>query len=209
MKPAKATTTPPLGSALVPNLYFDRDHGTMAVKILPGEFYVSTRGEIIVTVLGSCVSACIRDRELGIGGMNHFMLPHGHPDSRWAQCLSQAARYGTFAMESLLNEMYKLGAKRERLEIKVVGGGRVLVQMSDIGSRNATFVREFLRTEKLPIAGEDLGGDWPRKVVYMPETGRVKVKRLQVLRNDTIIKRETRYLDEIDHMPDTGSVELF
>lgn len=209
MKPALATTTPPFGSKLVPNLYFDRDHGTMAVKILPGEYYVSTRGEIIVTVLGSCVSACIRDRELGIGGMNHFMLPHGHPDSRWAQCLSQAARYGTFAMESLLNELYKLGARRERLEIKVVGGGRVLRQMSDIGARNASFVREFLRVEKLPILGEDLGGDWPRKVVYMPDNGRVKVKRLQVLRNDTIIKRETRYLDEIDHMPDQGSVELF
>ena len=209
MRPTPATTTPPLGSKLVPNLYFDRDHGSMAVKILPGEFYVSTRGEIIVTVLGSCVSACIRDPQLAIGGMNHFMLPHGHPDSRWSQCLSQAARYGTYAMECLLNELFKLGADRRRLEIKLVGGGRVLAQMSDIGKRNAEFVREFLRTEKLKSVGEDLGGDFPRKVVYMPESGRVKVKRLQVLRNDTIVQREKRYLDEIDHMPDQGSVELF
>lgn len=209
MNPTRATTTPPVGSALVPNLYFDRDHGTMAVKILPGEYYVSTRGEIITTVLGSCVSACVRDPVLGIGGMNHFMLPHGHPDSRWGNTLSQETRYGTFAMECLLNDMFKLGARRERLEFKVVGGGRVLVKMSDIGQRNVEFIREFLKTEKFRVTAEDLGGDFPRKVVYMPETGRMRVKRLQVLRNDTIIQRETRYLDEIDHMPDSGGVELF
>ncbi len=209
MKPTPATTTPPIGSALVPNLYFDRDHGAMAVKILPGEYYVATRGEIITTVLGSCVSACIRDPQLGIGGMNHFMLPHGHPDGRWGNNLSQTARYGTFAMECLLNELFKLGAQRQRLEIKVVGGGRVLVKMSDIGSRNIHFIREFLATERLKIVSEDLGGDWPRKVVYMPDSGRMRVKRLRVLRNDTIVQRETRYLDEIEHMPDEGSVELF
>ena len=118
--------------------YWDPHQSSPAAKIFPGEFYVTLHDEWIVTVLGSCVSACIRDAAVGIGGMNHFMLPgDGTPESRAARPASEAARYGTHAMEKLINELLGRGARRERLETKVFGGGRVLPGLTDIGRRNA------------------------------------------------------------------------
>ena len=105
------------------NLYFDRTYDSHAVKVLPGEFYATPKDLLLVTVLGSCVAACIRDPELGIGGMNHFMLP----DTDSAGPAGNAARYGSYAMEMLINQLIKLGAVRARLEAKVFGGGAVIV----------------------------------------------------------------------------------
>src|ERR1700690_2810201 len=121
------------------NRYWDRVHGIRAAKLLPGEYYVSTSGEMIVTVLGSCVSACVRDVRLGVGGMNHFMLPLdvSQGNSAWRTAVSAATRYGNVAMERLINDILKLGGQRESLEFKLVGGGKVLRTMSmDIGLRN-------------------------------------------------------------------------
>ena len=192
--------------------YWDKTRDCYAAKLLPGEYYVTVHPEVITTVLGSCVSACIRDPVFGIGGMNHFMLPASSRDGGdgWrSRYLSAETRYGTYAMEQLINDILKHGGSRDHLEVKLVGGGRVLRQMTDIGQRNIAFVREFVATEGLKLLGEDLGDVYPRKVVYWPQSGRVQVKKLRSMHNDTIVARETHYLDDLVQQPDAGEAELF
>lgn len=190
-----------------PNIYYDPQFSLHAAKILPGEYYVTQRDMVIVTVLGSCVSACIRDPEIPIGGMNHFMLPEHGGDAN--SPLSSSARYGAYAMEVLINNLLGLGARRERLEAKVFGAGRVLTGMTDIGSRNAKFVLEYLHREKIPVRAEDMGDDYPRKVYFFPQTGRVLVKQLRNLNNDTIFKRERNYAHFLDTSTVAGEADLF
>jgi chemotaxis protein CheD len=194
------------------NRYWDRNMHVNAAKILPGEFYVSLHGEMIVTVLGSCVSACIRDKVRGVGGMNHFMLPmqNEHSSEQWGtNSVSSASRYGNWAMEYLINEILKAGGKRQDLEVKVFGGGQVLSNMTDIGQRNVAFVKYYLAKEGLTISAMDAGGMYPRKVLYFPDTGAVKVRKLKSTRNDTIISREKEYIKDINTQPKDGAVELF
>lgn len=192
------------------NRYWDKTNNSYAAKILPGEYYVTYSDEIIVTVLGSCISACIRDRVKGIGGMNHFMLPETKGDGSWAgSSTNTAARYGNYAMEHMINDILKNGGKREHLEVKICGGGKILQQMTDIGMKNIAFVRTYITMEGLDLIGEDVGDVYPRKVQYMPKTGRLRVKKLRSLHNDTIIKRESDYMHEIEETPVAGDVELF
>ena len=191
---------------------WDRQRECYAAKILPGEFYVTKHSEIITTVLGSCVSACIRDPDFAIGGMNHFMLPASKEQMQNMSGMdSEAARYGNYAMEQLINEILKNGGRKSALEIKLFGGGRVLQNMthSDIGNRNINFVLEYLKTEGLKSVAEDLGDVYPRKVIYNPLTGKVNVKRLRSTHNDTIVKRETGYMQDLQKEPVSGDVELF
>lgn len=191
------------------NRYWDRAHHSWAAKILPGEYYVATQpGEIIATTLGSCVSACIRDTETGIGGMNHFMLPERGASSL-ADPLDAATRYGSYAMEHLINDIIKHGGNRNKLEIKLTGGGRIVSGMSDVGRNNIDFVLRYLKTERLAIAAQDLGDIYPRKVIYYPETGRLRVKKLRNMHNDTLLRREQAYRHELQEQPVSGSVELF
>ena len=194
---------------LTPTLYFDRHFEIEAAKILPGEFYVTNRDMLIVTVLGSCVSACIRDRSLGIGGMNHFMLPENQRDGD--NPLSVSTRYGTHAMEMLINQLLKLGSQRRHLEAKVFGGGAVLrgFTTTHVGQRNASFVRQYLAMEGIPILAEDLLDLHPRKVYFFPRTGRVLVKKLLSVHNDTIVQRERDYNLRIQTAPVEGQAELF
>jgi chemotaxis protein CheD len=193
--------------------YWDRQRNCVAAKILPGEFYVTNHQEIITTVLGSCVSACIRDPDFMIGGMNHFMLPANgeHTVLDVTDSHSDAARYGNYAMEKLINEILKNGGRREALEIKVFGGGRVIQHMthSDIGGRNIEFVLKYIETEKLKIVAKDLGDIYPRKVVYDPQNGKVQVKKLRSLHNDTIVQRETGYMKVLEEDTVSGDIELF
>ncbi len=192
------------------NRYWDKMHTTYAAKILPGEYYVTASDEAIVTVLGSCVSACIRDVTFGIGGMNHFMLPERNINlSAGDELLSDATRYGNYAMEHLINDILKNGGNRKNLEVKIVGGGRIIQNMTNIGLRNVSFVKEYLEMERFAIIGEDVGGIYPRKVMYYPRTGRMLVKKLKSMHNDTIIARESRYMKDIDSQPVAGEVELF
>ena len=191
------------------NRYWDRTHNTWSAKILPGEYYVTTQSdEAVATTLGSCVSACIRDKVFGIGGMNHFMLPqkseHGSDD--W---MDSATRYGSYAMEHLINDILKNGGNRNNLEVKLTGGGKIMANMSDVGSRNIDFVLEYLHTENLDAEVQDLGDIYPRKVLYFPATGILRVKRLRTMHNDTLIEREIAYQNELDVQPDSGGVELF
>jgi chemotaxis protein CheD len=192
------------------NRYWDDVHGMYAAKLLPGEFYVTVERETIVTVLGSCVSACIRDPLFGIGGMNHFMLPVSQGAGSWeANGLGVSTRYGSHAMEQLINEILKNGGSRRNLEVKLTGGGRILAQMTDVGRKNIQFVEEYIRTESLRLLSHDLGDIYPRKVYYTPSTGKMLVKKLRSLHNNTIAERETRYLHEIEVVPVQGEVELF
>lgn len=189
------------------NRYFDRKFGLEAAKILPGEYFVSSDEALLVTVLGSCVAACIRDVDSGIGGMNHFMLP----DDGGKSSAGSSARYGTYAMEVLINHLLKLGARRNRLEAKVFGGGAVMASLSssNVGARNAEFVLDFLKTEKIPIVAKDLLDSYPRKVYYFPHSGRVLVKKLHRVHNDTLFSRESDYKSRLSSSSLEGDVELF
>ena len=188
--------------------YWDKHQDIYAAKILPGEYYVTKYDECITTVLGSCVSACIRDVKLGIGGMNHFMLPM-HRGDNLDSVISDAARYGNFAMEHLINDIIHFGGHRNNLEFKLFGGGRIMQAMMDVGRKNIEFVIEYLNTEGFKAIVEDLGDIYPRKVVYFPKTGRARVKKLRTMHNDTIIKRESQYMDQLRVEPIQGEIELF
>lgn len=194
---------------LSPHLYFDREHNSQAAKILPGEYYATGRDMVLVTVLGSCVCACIRDRVSGIGGMNHFMLPDSGQDRN--NPLGESARYGTYAMEILINQLLKMGAKRSNFEAKVFGGASVLrgFTVNNVGERNAEFVLKFLKTENIAVAAQDLLDTFPRKVYYFPNTGLVRVRELKQVHNDTIINREAEYNMRLQYSKLEGDVELF
>jgi chemotaxis protein CheD len=192
--------------------HWDEEHRCFAARLLPGEYYVTRNGEMVTTVLGSCVSACVRDSRLRIGGMNHFMLPldGSRGTSAWGAAASAATRYGNVAMERLINDILKLGGRREDLELKLVGGGRVLSEMTtDIGARNIAFVREYVRDEGFNVLGEDLGDVFARKVVYFPESGRIRVRKLNAHSDRSLAQRERQYLTELDTKPEEGEVELF
>ena len=191
--------------------YWDDTRSKVAAKILPGEYYVTRIDELIVTVLGSCVSACIRDPTAGIGGMNHFMLPVGSDTSgSWESSgLGASTRYGNYAMERLINDILKNGGSRRNLEVKAFGGGKMFAQMTDIGRRNIDFVRAYVETEGMRLIAEDFGDAYPRKICYSPATGRVLVKKLHTLHNDTLAKRERAYLNQIRQSPVQGDVTLF
>jgi chemotaxis protein CheD len=194
---------------LASNVYFDNQLKLEAAKLLPGEYYVTGRDMVLVTVLGSCVSACIRDRVSGIGGMNHFMLPNARPDQD--NPVSLSARYGAFAMEVLINSLISLGAQRTLLEAKVFGGGNVLPGMTsmNIGQRNADFALDFLGAERIRVVARDLIDVYPRKVYYFPKTGKVFVKKLRNIHNDTICEREIEYGARLVKEEVVGDVELF
>ncbi len=185
-------------------------HEAFAARLNPGEYYVTKNEEAIYTTLGSCISACIRDRVTGVGGMNHFMLPASVGEGGWkAAGLGSSTRYGNFAMEHLINEIMKNGGSRKNLEVKLFGGGRIIANMTDVGLRNIEFARDYVATEGLLVTSEDVGDVYPRMVVYFPSTGKVRVKRLRSLHNNTIAEQESKYLHTIEDKPVGGDIELF
>ena len=194
---------------LASNVYFDKHFKLHAAKIMPGQYYATGSDMVLVTVLGSCVSACIRDRLSGIGGMNHFMLPDAAAQD---DCpVSPSARYGAFAMEVLINNLITLGAHRTLLEAKLFGGGNVLpgMTMMNIGQRNADFAVKFLEAEKIPVVARDLIDVYPRKVYFFPHSGKVLVKKLRNIHNETIFEREKEYSERLVDGETAGEVELF
>jgi len=175
------------------NFYFDQRLNMEAVKLLPGEFFVTTRDMVLSTVLGSCVSACIYDgQSSSVGGMNHFMLPKGEDDQGIQK---ECARFGGYAMDILISELLRNGARKENLVAKVFGGSNVQPAMvsSAIGSQNAKFVKKYLAERGIPILAADLEGECPRKIHFFPKNGRVLQKKLYVSRNETIFEREQNY----------------
>lgn len=190
--------------------FWDPAQGCMTVKVLPGEFYVSDQEEMLSTVLGSCVSACIHDVRRGIGGMNHFMLPEpvGERDG-WSSTVGRAARYGSDAMEQLINALLKAGGQRADLRVKVFGGGRVLAQMSDVGQRNIDFVQRYIAAENLALVASDLGDVFPRQVQFFPHSGRARVRLLRRSGDVALVAGESGYLKRLANDPIKGEVELF
>lgn len=187
---------------------FDAASSMWMVKVFPGEFYITRKtDEMIVTVLGSCVAACIRDPVAGIGGMNHFMLAQ-HSSGNWGNDM-RSMRFGNFAMEKLINELIKAGCMRERLEIKVFGGGNVTDTRNAIGSDNAEFVLRYLKAEGLRCAAQDLGGSHPRRIHYYSATGRV-VRRFLGLGETYAVRREEKdYEKRLLAEKTSGDIELF
>ena len=186
--------------------YFDRRFQTEAMKLMPGEFAGTDGDLMLVTILGSCVAACLFDPEAQVGGMNHFMLP-GDDAAK-----SGSGRYGVHAMELLINHLVRLGAARPRLQAKLFGGAAVVRSMTqtDVGGSNIAFVEHYLRTEGIPIVASDLGGPWPRRVHCLGHSGRAVVKRLPVVEASRIVRDESRHYQQLaEKANESGSVELF
>ena len=188
--------------------YHDARFDTLTAKLLPTQYLVVDDDTALTTTLGSCVAACIRDPLLGIGGMNHFLLPDGQSGD------GAPARYGSYAMELLINDLLKRGANRKRLEAKVFGGANVLKGFTSnpVGTRNAEFVRQYLTNEQIPIIAEDLCGIHPRRVWFFPTTGRVMVQRLPHAHDAevaAVAAAESAVRARLSRAPVTGGVELF
>lgn len=199
---------------LITNRYWDSRFKRHAVKLLPGDYYVAEADEMIVTVLGSCISACIRDRKLGLGGMNHFMLPVEKTEHfsrrHWVQDYDcPAARYGNIAMEKLINEILAKGGRKENMEAKIFGGARVLDISSNVGDNNISFAREYLDIEGIPIVNSDVGGTLARKLYFIASTNDVFLKKIERMNNDTIAVRESSYLNELKNDEICGAVSFF
>ena len=183
--------------------YWDAHFQSDAVKVLPGEYFVHDQDILVTTTLGSCIAACLWDRERHIGGMNHFMLPDGVGDS---------GRYGSYAMELLINELLQRGATRQMLEAKVFGGGAVIAGMNSInvGERNTQFVIEYLRTERIPIVSRDVMEIYPRKVMFLPASGKAMVKRLAAAHADAFAVQDRAAAQKALPVAGSGgSVDLF
>ncbi|HWK49615.1 MAG TPA: hypothetical protein VNR40_06995 [Steroidobacter sp.] len=195
---------------------YTNPQGQVIAKLLPGDFYVTTHDEVLDTVLGSCVSACIRNSKIGIGGMNHFMLPRpsGNGHDTWETgATGRATRYGSASMEQLINRILKAGGTRADLEVKIFGGGRVLKTLTDVGDHNVTFVREFLKQEGLRVTSEDVGDTCPRHIQYFPLTGRVRVRHLTSSHGRDVARdvasQEQQFLKGLEKTPVAGEIDLF
>ena len=183
--------------------FYDAHFKSEAVKVLPGEYYVDSEDILIMTTLGSCIAACLWDRDKRIGGMNHFMLPEGSGDS---------GRYGSYAMELLINEMMKRGASRLSMEAKIFGGGAVISGMNtiNVGERNTQFVIDFLSTERIPVVSKDVLDVYPRKVCFLPASGKAMVKRLAPTNTEALVAEERRAAQRVTPSnTGGGSIDLF
>lgn len=183
-----------IGESVATRRRYDVRLGCDVVKLLPNEYYITDEDIVLSTVLGSCVAACIRDPATRVGGMNHFMLPGSDTSSREGHSM----RYGAYAMEVLINELLKAGARRERLEAKVFGGGAVLDQITllNVGKRNAEFVLKYLATEGIPVLAYDLCGTHARRIHYRPHDGSVRVRRLRSGRPAAVLNRREEALQK-------------
>jgi chemotaxis protein CheD len=183
--------------------YYDAHFKNEAVKVLPGEYWVDGEDVLVMTTLGSCIAACLWDRQAKVGGMNHFMLPDGAGD---------CGRYGSYAMELLINEMMKRGATRQTMEAKIFGGGAVISGMNslNVGERNTQFVTDYLKTERIPIVSKDVLDVYPRKVCFLPASGKAMVKRLAAANPDMLAAQERAAAQKaVPQSTGGGSIDLF
>lgn len=183
--------------------FYDAHFKNAAVKILPGEYFVDNEDILVMTTLGSCIAACLWDRQAQVGGMNHFMLPEGAGDS---------GRYGSFAMELLINELMKRGASKSRMEAKIFGGGAVIAGMNtiNVGERNTNFVLDYLKTERIPVVSKDVMDIYPRKVCFLPHSGKAMVKRLAPTNTDALVQQDRAAAQKAQPVVSSGgSVDLF
>jgi len=188
--------------------YYDAHFGNDAVKVLPGEYFVADEDLLVMTTLGSCIAACLWDRQARVGGINHFMLPAGAADG----AANASGRYGSYAMELLINEMMKRGATRMTMEAKVFGGGQVISGMNtlNVGERNTTFVLDYLKTERIPVVSRDVLDVYPRKVCFLPASGKAMVKRLASANTEALLAQDRAAAQKtVPVATRGGSVDLF
>ena len=186
--------------------FYDAHFKNDAVKILPGEYFVHHEDLLVMTTLGSCIAACLWDRNARVGGMNHFMLPDGGSGTL------DSGRYGSYAMELLINELMKRGATRSTLEAKVFGGGQVISGMStmNVGERNTSFVMDYLRTERIPVVSKDVLEIYPRKVCFLPHSGKAMVKRLSPANPEALVAQDRAAAQKaVPVASGAGSIDLF
>lgn len=185
--------------------YWDPKWQNFTVKVAPGDYFVTAEDLAITSVLGSCISACIRDPETGIGGINHFMLPDGdHQNDQ-----SRPFRYGMFAMEKLINELMKLGCQRQVMEVKICGGGDMMGGSTNIGDQNIDFIKQYLSADGLNLTASDLGGKQARRIVYFPATGKLMIRKLDARSNLGLAQQEQRYRVDVDRHLDDTDAQLF
>jgi chemotaxis protein CheD len=176
--------------------------------ILPGEYFVSSEPRVVYTVLGSCISVCLRDPLVHVGGMNHFMLSaptSGGGHDSWAD----SGRYGSFAMEMLINDILKRGGRKGRLEAKVFGGGKIYDGAMDIGAANAAWALDYLEREGVPLMKANVGDVCPRKVYFFTDSGKVLLKKLDRLVAKAIAEEEGQYQRKLQRAPVESEVTLF
>ncbi len=185
--------------------FYEAHFRNEAVKVLPGEFFVFDEDILIMTTLGSCIAACLWDRDKRIGGMNHFLLPDGGTGG-------DSGRYGSFAMDQLIGELVKRGATRSTMEAKVFGGGAVISGMNtiNVGERNTAFVLEYLRTERINVVSKDVLDIYPRKVCFLPQSGKAMVKRLASANTEALAAQERAAAQRFAPTASAGgSIDLF
>jgi chemotaxis protein CheD len=184
--------------------FYDAHFKNEACKVLPGEFFVHDEDILVMTTLGSCIAACLWDRDRRIGGMNHFLLPNDRGGGA-------SGRYGSFAMDLLIGELVKRGARRESMEAKVFGGGAVISGMNSInvGQQNTEFVLDYLKTERIPVVSKDVLDIYPRKVCFLPASGKAMVKRLASANVEALAAQERAAASRAAPASAGGSVDLF
>lgn len=174
--------------------YWDKPHEAFAAKLLPGEFYVTLNDELLTTVLGAGVAVCVRDADAGLAGMLHFLLPQEEGAVLGVAGGDPRGRYGDQVMSRLLDNLLKHGARADRLEFKVFGGAQAFAETADLARRTIAFTQGWLRDRGHRAAAEDLGGPFPRKLIYHPTSGLTRVKKLRELDNDTLARRDRDHL---------------
>lgn len=187
--------------------YWDSNWGKWLVNLAQGDYAVSDEPILLTTVLGSCVAACIYAPDKRMGGINHFLLPHAGASDRD----STSFRYGIHAMEVLINSLLRKGAERDSLVLKVCGAADVVSGLSNrVGQANAAFIKLYAMHEQLNLQAQDLGGDNPRRVVFDPQSGSMKVKRLMRHLSKEQVQVETRQAEKLEQeVIHSAEVELF
>lgn len=174
------------------------------VHVIQGEFKVINDPNVVLsTILGSCVAACMRDPVIGVGGMNHFLLPGAGNGSSGGD----ATRYGVHLMELLINGLLKQGARRDRLEAKIFGGAKTIARFSNVGEQNALFAEQFLKDEGITIVGQSTGGDHGRKLEYWPSSGRARQYALTGVETQKTVAMENRPVPVVK--PAENTIEFF
>ncbi|PWC54352.1 chemotaxis protein [Azospirillum sp. TSO22-1] len=186
--------------------YYDPEFKAYVVPVVLGHHRISSRADdMLVTTLGSCIAACLHDPVARVGGMNHFLLPGAPAEGG----IGIATRYGSVAMERLINDLLARGAQKERLEVKLFGGARVIESSMDVGVANAAFALDFVEREGLTLAGRDLGGATGRRVHFFPTTGKAMRRLLRPETERETVSQELDYLRTLKQLPLDGAMELW
>lgn len=197
---------------------FDEKLKADIMTIFAGELYISTKGEVISTVLGSCISVCMYDPLKGVGGMNHFMLPessslagsHYSRDKLSREHLTEnSMKYGITAMEILIRELQKKGALRVNLRAKIFGGGNVITKMThepSVGDKNIGFARAYLKMEGIKIESENVGNTFGRKIFFLTGKNSVFVKKVAF---KPAVSEELNYIKNLAKLKQKSDVTIF